>query len=395
LSWIDKQLKTQNSILKTHEVVPFYDPNLSYQENYDLGPFGAFAGEPSLEEREALRLPRREWVEVAGLVLRRPIGIPSGPLLNSKFTEAAFKWGYDLCHYKTVRTIVWPSHPAPNVLRVDATQPIPPGMIGRETLLARPFVVAEDIELPTLSITNSFGMPAQPPDVWQADMERAARGAGDGQALIASVTGTPNETGDPQAYVRDHARAAAMCKEAKAHAVEVNLSCPNLGGHGLLCHDPESAALICRAAKEAIGTLPLFAKIGNYAPDAAGDALLRSIVEATAPYVSAYGAVNAVPVPIADAQGGQALPGTGRKMAGVCGAALKATGLDVVTRLSRIRYLFGYDYAIIGVGGMATPEDYLAYREAGADAVQGATGPMWNHRLAVEIAQRSPVAAGR
>jgi hypothetical protein len=24
--------------------------------------------------------------------------------------------------------------------------------------------------------------------------------------------------------------------------------------------------------------------------------------------------------------------------------------------------------------------------EAGADAVQGATGPMWNHRLAVEIA---------
>jgi dihydroorotate dehydrogenase len=46
----------------------------------------------------------------------------------------------------------------------------------------------------------------------------------------------------------------------------------------------------------------------------------------------------------------------------------------------------GYDFAIIGVGGMASPADYKAYLQAGADAVQGATGPMWNHRLAVEIA---------
>jgi dihydroorotate dehydrogenase len=268
-------------------------------------------------------------------------------------------------------------------------------MIGRETLLARPFTLHEQVDLPALSITNSFGMPAQPPDVWQADMEQAAQGAGDGQALVASVTGTSDAKNDPHNYIRDHARAAAMCVEAGAHAVEVNLSCPNLGGHGLLCHDPKSAALVCRAAKEAVGALPLFAKIGNYPTGAAGESLLRSIVKATSPYVSAYGAVNAVPVPISDPQGGQALPGAGRNMAGVCGAALKATGLDVVSRLANIRSLFGYDYAIIGVGGMATPQDYLTYLEAGADAVQGATGPMWNHRLAVEIARHSLIAAAR
>ena len=33
-----------------------------------------------------------------------------------------------------------------------------------------------------------------------------------------------------------------------------------------------------------------------------------------------------------------------------------------------------------------TPADFVAYREAGADAVQGATGPMWNYRLGVEVA---------
>src|SRR5205807_4681680 len=131
---------------------PFYDPNLSYQENYDLGPFGELAGEPSSEERAALDMPREEWVEVGGLLLRRPLGIPAGPLLNSKYTDAAFRWGYDLCHYKTVRSREWPAHPAPNVLCVDAPNPIPPEQLGRSTLTARRFGQDEPVELATLSI---------------------------------------------------------------------------------------------------------------------------------------------------------------------------------------------------------------------------------------------------
>jgi dihydroorotate dehydrogenase len=366
---------------------PFYDPALSYQENYDQGPFGLFAEEPPAEVVKALALPESRWVEIAGLRLRRPVGIPSGPLLNAKYVGAAFRWGYDLCHYKTVRTRQWPAHPAPNVLLVDAPEPVPAGELGRRTLTARPFREDEPLDLAHLSITNSFGMPAQAPDVWQADMEAAARSAGPGQVMVASVTGTPTPDNDPEAYVRDHARAAAMCAETGAHAIEVNLSCPNLGGHGLLCHDPENAARVCRAVKEAIGGRPLFAKIGDYPPDERGEALLRSLVAATAPFVHGYGAVNAVPVPVSTAAGAQALPGAGRAMAGVCGAALRATGLDVVRRLDSIRREKGYEYAIIGVGGMMSPADYFGYREAGADAVQGATGPMWNPALAVEIAR--------
>jgi dihydroorotate dehydrogenase len=153
-----------------------------------------------------------------------------------------------------------------------------------------------------------------------------------------------------------------------------------------MCHDPESSARVCRAVREAIGPLPLFAKIGDFPPDAGGDALLHSLVAATAPYVQAYGAVNAVPVPVSTAEGEQALPGAGRAMAGVCGVALRATGIDVVRRLDGLRRKHAYEYAIIGVGGMLAPADFFTYREAGADAVQGATGPMWNHLLAVEIA---------
>lgn len=367
---------------------PFYDPNLSYQSNYDLGPFGGLAGEPSSEEKAALQLPEGRWVTVAGLRLRRPLGIPSGPLLNSKYTDAAFRWGFDLCHYKTVRSRFWPSHNAPNVLFVHAAEPLSPAEIGRAALLARPFGQDEQVDLATLSITNSFGMPAQQPDVWQADMERAVHGAGPGQALVASVTGTSTPGGDDIAYIEDHARTAAMCAETGAHAVEVNLSCPNLGGHGLMCHDPEASALVCQAVKGAIGPLPLFAKLGNYSPEEAGNDTLRRVIRATASFVQGYSAVNAVPVPVVGEDGRAALSGAGRQLAGVCGLALKATGLDVVRRLSQMRAGMGYDFAIVGVGGLATPADYCAYMEAGADAVQGATGPMWNHRLAVEVATK-------
>jgi dihydroorotate dehydrogenase len=366
---------------------PFYDPLLSYQQNYDSGPFGPFAAHPAPEIVSALALPESKWVTVAGLRLRRPVGIPSGPLLNSKFTDAAFRWGFDLCHYKTVRSREWPSHPTPNVLYVDASQPIAPADMGRAPLTARPFRTGEPVDIRTLSITNSFGMPAQAPGVWQADMERAARNASPGQALVASVTGTAEPGSTQTDFVSDHARAAEMCAETGVHAIEVNLSCPNLGGHGLLCHDAEVAGEVCRVVRQAIGDRPLFAKIGSYSPDEPGEATLQAVVAATAPYVQAYGAVNAVPVPVITDDGGQALPGSGRQLAGVCGAALRAVGLDIVGRLVRFRTAQKYDYAIIGVGGFLTPDDYVAYREVGADAVQGATGPMWDHLLAVRVAE--------
>jgi dihydroorotate dehydrogenase len=66
-------------------------------------------------------------------------------------------------------------------------------------------------------------------------------------------------------------------------------------------------------------------------------------------------------------------------------------GLDVVGRLAALRAESGGAWGIIGVGGVMTPADYRAYRRAGADAVQAAAGPMWNPRLALEIAADAQV----
>ena len=175
-------------------------------------------------------------------------------------------------------------------------------------------------------------------------MAKAARDAGPGQALVGSVYGTPEPGGSHSDHIADYARTAAMVAETGAHAIEVNLSCPNLGGHGLLCHDSEASELVCSAVRHAVGALPLLAKIGSFPLDEWGDATLRKVIGTTARYLQGYGVVNAVPVPVVSESGDAALPGTGRAMAGVCGYALKATGLDMVRRMNNLRREKGYEY---------------------------------------------------
>src|SRR3989344_5690270 len=91
---------------------PFYDPTKSYGENYDAGPFGAFAdGKVFVQDGE----PKADFL---GHKVYTPFGIPAGPLLNSAFCKAAFEKGFDVCVYKTVRSDAFPCHPFPNVLAI-------------------------------------------------------------------------------------------------------------------------------------------------------------------------------------------------------------------------------------------------------------------------------------
>jgi len=113
--------------------------------------------------------------------------------------------------------------------------------------------------------------------------------------------------------------------------------------------------------------------------------LLEEIVKEVLPLIAGISAINTIPAQVVDKQGKQALPGQGRLTAGICGAAIKWAGLDMVKRLNQIKQNLGKDFAIIGVGGVITPEDFFEYRRAGADLVQSVTGAMWNPYLAKEI----------
>ncbi|MDN4486626.1 hypothetical protein QQX10_00425 [Demequina sp. SYSU T00039] len=351
-------------------MTPFYDPLRSFEDNYANGPFGAFA-EPGVA---AVAPPAERFL---GRPVHRAFGIPAGPLVNAAFCAAAFRHGYDVNVYKTVRTRSHPSHPFPNTLRVHVG-----GDLSLET--ARGALLADADFRGTASISNSFGVPSRDPDEWQPDMAAAVAAAGDGQLLVGSFQGThpaPGAADRVSAYVADHVAAASLVVETGAPVLEMNLSCPNEGTADLLCFDTAAVVRIAGAIKEKVGDVPLLLKLAYFADDSA----LAALVHATAGIVDGYAAINTIPARLVDAAGRPALPGPGREVAGVCGDAIRWAGLEMVRRLARLRDDAGAGFAIVGVGGVMEASHHLAMRAAGADAVMSATGAMFRPGLGAEV----------
>ena len=100
-------------------------------------------------------------------------------------------------------------------------------------------------------------------DQWALDVENTRNQLADGQVLIVSVMGSPDATNDPSLVIRQFAAAAERACEAGADIVEVNLSCPNTGGQGVMCRDAAMSARVVEAvrAKLSPSRTPLLIKI--------------------------------------------------------------------------------------------------------------------------------------
>lgn len=350
---------------------PFYDPNKSYYENWEEGPFNAFNDGTVVPIGE----PRFDFL---GQKLTYPIGIPAGPLLNGKFIRAALDKGFDVPVHKTVRTREYPCHPWPNVLGVEVD-----GALTLEKA-QQPLVARNEYKEP-LSITNSFGNPSYKPDVWAQDLTDAIAYARPGQLVMSSLEGTKWDGISSEQYVEDWASGMKLLVDAGVKVVEANFSCPNEGTTNLLCFDVPKVKLISDAIKRKIGDVPLVIKLAYFSEPA-----LRELVKETGNIVDGYSAINTISAVVVDENGKQALPGEKRVRSGVCGHAIKWAGLDMTKRLKTLREELGMKYAIIGVGGVTIPSDFKEYREAGADVVMTATGAMWNPYLAKEIREMYP-----
>lgn len=364
---------------------PFYDPNLSYEENLEKGPFGAFSNE---EKFQFTTTPQHDFL---GQKVHQPFGIAAGPLINGKFVTAAFNKGFNLAVYKTVRTAKYPCHPWPNILPVNAPEKLT-AEIGAEGITTKPDYTAP------LSITNSFGVPSADPEFWQEDLKQCLLKAKEGQVIIGGFQGTVpakassigSVTNSATDYIDDFVQAAQLTLETGVPILEANLSCPNEGTGNLLCFDTERTVEILKNTRQAIGTAPLIIKTAYFADDKK----LAEFVEKVAPYVDAISAINTIPAKVytettnaPSSQRSGALPGDNRLVSGICGDSIRWAGLAMTSKLAKIRELQGLDYKIIGVGGVNTPRHYKLYLQAGADAVMCATGAMWNPYLAQEIFQ--------
>lgn len=363
-----KTLTYHKDNVNSKKFIPTYDVGKDYYYNFEHGPFFS----------QDLKLPERiiKGKEVfLGFHVNSRFGVPAGPLLNSKWIKLYAELGFDILTYKTVRSHENKAHPFPNCLFLDIKRQI------KESEISLPLYAFDINHSPEtyqeLTITNSFGVPSHNPNIWQANVNSAKDYLNEGQILILSVMGTPDEDGDWRSIISDYVKCAKLAEETNADIIELNLSCPNvLHKEGSIFMDHELTRLICERVKKECKK-PILLKIGFLHEINK----IKFLMDAAAPFVDGIVAINTLRMRILNKDGLPAL-GSNRESSGVCGAAIKDCAKSQVARMLEIKNAYKYNMAIIGVGGVIIPKDIEEYLSLGVDAVQSATGAMWNPLLA-------------
>jgi dihydroorotate dehydrogenase (NAD+) catalytic subunit len=349
--------------------VQLYDDQLDFTDNKARGPFGDYA-----EVKETYQNQGEPQYDFFGTPVYSPFGIGAGPLPTPRFIQAALDKGFDIVTLKNVRTGVVPLNPYPQVRPVIA-----PGNLDPQASVQ----VAGKYE-DRLAVANSFGIPSVAPEEWQPYLKESFTLPKKGQALLVAFQGTTHSLGRED-FIQDHVQGIQMIREVTPNAViEINLSCPNepdaaTGKSTLACFDTDISEAIVKAVREANPDLKLLIKIAYFADKDQ----LKDWVKRIGSMVDGISAINTIPVPVLDDSGETVFPG--RAVAGISGAPVKWAGLEMVQNLKQFRDEFGYDYKIIGLGGVLSAADFQEYRAAGADYVMSVTGAMWNPELAAEI----------
>ncbi|PIS02198.1 MAG: dihydroorotate dehydrogenase [Chlamydiae bacterium CG10_big_fil_rev_8_21_14_0_10_42_34] len=327
---------------------PLYDISKTYAENCSKGPF--FSGE--IPQRD----PPKNRVDFLGHEVSSLIGVPAGPLLNSKWIELAGKLGFDIPVYKTIRSEAHPGHRLPNVQFIDA--------LGNQ--ITNPKTIDQ------LSITNSFGMPSQSPDFLLQDIERANRSLSEGQVMIVSVVGTPNRG---LSFVSDFVKTAKLALEGGAKIIEANFSCPNVEkADGILYQNPQTVHEYTQIIAKAIHPIPLILKVGRFESAHQMKSVFLAAARGGAKAICGINSVSMQIHPPLDEQ---------RKTSGVCGAAIRSFALEFVREGKKIVQENKLDLILIGCGGIIKPNHFNDFFDAGADVSMSAAGMMWDPYLAM------------
>lgn len=156
-------------------------------------------------------------------------------------------------------------------------------------------------------------------------------------------------------------------------AYELNLSCPNTARGGVeFGADLEAVTRIIRRARQATKR-PLLAKLSPVLPDIGGMAVVARDAGADGVTV-----VNTMPGYLYRGE----RPRLGQGNGGVSGPALLPVGVLAVRRVVERT---GGELPVIGVGGIASPEDARQYLRAGASLVEIGTAALADPRLPARV----------
>lgn len=353
---------------------PIYDPTKTYNENCALGPFGLFA------RKRKKKLPLGKPTNLLGYYIDAPFGIGAGTLPTAKFIRAAWRWGFSIATYKTVRSSEYPTHPFPNIVKVRTIRThVHPG----DTVIAD-FDVRH-LNVDTDGITNSFAVPSKLPAQWISDATKAQKTPHKGSVMILSFMGTKSKGGDRRGFVDDFGECCRLARTVCPDILEVNLSCPNFGTEGLVYNDLGVSAEVLETLGKAKGNIPMLVKVG-YLPNTRQEQF-EKLFDLIHQYADGVVGINTISAKVVDTNGNQAFPGSPvRLYSGICGSAIRWAGLEFAGRAVAYKERRNWnDMVIIGVGGVTTPSHFTQYMKLGVNAVLSVTGAMWRPTLALDI----------
>ena len=150
-------------------------------------------------------------------------------------------------------------------------------------------------------------------------------------------------------------------REEGVHALELNVSCPNVDKGGLLFGCDANLAAQVTAAVRAATRMPVWVKMSPEAGDPIGVA--RACERAGADAITAINTIRGASIDVETQR-----PRVHHRTGGLSGPAIKPLALRIVWDLAS-----AIDIPVIGIGGIATADDAIEFLLAGAAAIQVGT----------------------
>lgn len=166
----------------------------------------------------------------------------------------------------------------------------------------------------------------------------------------------------------------------KIHAVEMNLSCPNVAGGLDYAIDPKLTGRVVKAVKKRV-PFPVIAKLTPNVTDVV--AVARAALEGGADALSLVNTLKGMAI-----DWRRRRPVLGGVTGGLSGPAIRPVGVRMVWEVCSAFP----EAAVIGIGGVSTVDDALEYVCAGACAVQVGTASFVDVHAGVKIVDALPAA---
>ena len=198
---------------------------------------------------------------------------------------------------------------------------------------------------------------------------------------LAVQTDTPFNWGKSPSYFPGSTYGLMPSSAAMARSDFSGLAATAAEHPQMVFEDPVLSALILARVRRAVGAQPVVAKIGaSRSPRA-----LHDLATAIARWVDGFVLVNGLQRRVVKADETPALPGAGRELAGVSGAAVWDPCRIQVAELCAWRKAGAWNKVILAVGGITTVERAREALGVGADAAMVATAALVDPLLAARF----------